>query len=168
MKKILTFALTLSILASSIFPISSLALDNSRTILNQDGDEIIVRTLSLDELPDGIVPLEVDSVEEADALVRELTEIKSTESGSEAQIRASGDALIQREQYGGIFSSGSMVTELRVSYTTGVVNGQRGVTGTIRIQQLQESLFSPSSLRTAVQDTSVHQKRYLCRGTWSS
>lgn len=127
MKRIFALILSLSILVA-ICSVPSLALDDSRVIYNDDGDKIVVHTISPDDLPEGVVPLEVESVEAADSLIQELTTRKSQESDEGAQTRGTGDGLIQREQYGGIFSSGSMVTELRVSYTTGVVNGQRGIT----------------------------------------
>lgn len=72
MKQVFALIISLSIFAA-ICTVPSLAPDDSRVIYNDDGDKIVVRTISPDDLPEGVVPLEVESVETADSLIQALT-----------------------------------------------------------------------------------------------
>lgn len=91
MKKLVSVILLLALM-TSMCTIFASASSDERIIYNETGEKIIVRTITLDEVPEGIIPLEVDSIAEADALIKNCTATHVAVSGAanNSLLRASG------------------------------------------------------------------------------
>ncbi len=126
---ILMVALTISVCSLSGFAAQE---TNSRVITNENGDVITVKKISLSEVPEGVVPLKVETVDEADKLIIAMSSgnyvTPQAEEKDPVAKTVTYDAQIARVQYGGILSSGPMVTELRVAYTLTFAGGHQYIT----------------------------------------
>jgi len=117
------------VMAFSLFCITASAegrLNINDTECSVNDKIVYMGVVAPDCVPSGIVPLAVGSMEEAEKVISIYTStFASTIDNPVADttaVTSTYDVEITRTQYGGIFSSGLMVTELRVSYN--IVNNR--------------------------------------------
>lgn len=125
---VLIIALFLSFSAvgyAEYFPTTSI--EQSDFFITDNNQIVYHRIISPEEVPEGIVPLNVDSIEEAETIISAFSSsgnCLADNNGGASFTAISGpyDVELNRTQYGGILTSGLMVTELRVSYN--IVNNK--------------------------------------------
>lgn len=134
-RRIFSLLTALVMICSAVMPVMAVekSAEHGNTVeyvQNNNGKVITVRKISMDELPDGVVPRIVGSHEEGIAFIKNFfaevpsNEIKHNDAAPEAGTY--GDALIDSQQFG-VLTSGLLLVELKVQYhTTG-----SGSTGSI-------------------------------------
>jgi hypothetical protein len=131
LKRVLS--LVICVIFMSVIVQASVAMpcEQDYTIENIDGKIVCVYLIDQEDVPDGIVPLNFDTVQEADEFIRNYTGMTagtscdSDDDGLTSMQSVSGDVLVAEDQIPGILTSGTVVVQLRLDYTVSARSGTR-------------------------------------------